>query len=319
MDTVPAGQDVPLIDLTGALKGDHDERGRVAREIDAACREVGFFSVVGHGVDWELVKELKSAGFAFFDLPMDEKMECEAAWETDYTGYVASEALSYSRGDASAPDLKESFTFYPMGRTPGKRQPWPRNVPALEAALTPYFAALERLAADLIGLFEISLGLEEGYFTPFIDRSLSALRVLHYPPLANPAAPNQFRAGAHTDFGSLTLLLTDDALGGLQVLTRRGEWVDVAYTPGAFVVNLGDLMEQWTNDRWVSTMHRVKVPPVGPGTRRLSAAFFHQPNEEAVITALPTCVDEAHPAKYAPMTSGEHMHRKVRLQREMQA
>jgi len=319
MATASAHQDVPLIDLTGALNGDHAERLRVAVEIDAACREVGFFSIVGHGVDWRLADALKSAGFAFFDLPIEQKLECEAAWETDYTGYLASEALSYSRGEASAPDLKETYTFYPMGRTPGKPQPWPRGVPALRPALTEYFYALERLAADLMKLFEISLGLDEGYFTPFIDRGLSALRVLHYPPLTGPPAPNQLRAGAHTDFGSLTLLLTDDALGGLQVLTRRGEWVDVAYTQGAFVVNLGDLMEQWTNDRWVSTMHRVKVPPVGPGTRRLSAAFFHQPNDDAVIKPLPTCTDDANPAKYEPITSGEHMHRKVRLQREMQS
>jgi isopenicillin N synthase-like dioxygenase len=312
-----APENIPIIDLSHAFGGGAGARRDIAEQIDRACRDIGFFQITGHGVAPELVADLRRVGFGFFDLPEAEKLDYEAGLDSNFAGYVRDEALSYRRGDASPPDLKESYTAYPPGR--GSDVPWTVPVPGFEGAMTAYFLAMDGLAAEMMRLFAIGLGLPERYFDPTIDQSLSALRVLHYPRLVHEPRPGQLRAGAHTDFGSLTLLLTDDAPGGLQVLAKSGAWIDVPHVPGGFVVNIGDLMAQWTNDRWVSTMHRVVTPAVGSASRRLSAAFFHQPNDDALITPLPTCKQEGEPDRYPPVTSGDHLRLKVRLQREMAA
>jgi len=128
------------------------------------------------------------------------------------------------------------------------------------------------------------------------------------------------RAGAHTDYGSLTIVKPDGAEGGLQVRAKDGSWLDVPHVPDAFVVNLGDLMAEWTNDRWVSTLHRVVNPSraAGAAARRLSMAFFHQPNYDAVIQCLPTCADADRPPRYRTTTSGEHVWMKINKHREIE-
>lgn len=310
--------EIPVIDLAPAFGGDPESRQVVVEQIDHACRDVGFFVVVGHGIDLQLLEGLRRIGHSFFELSDQQKLAYGAAPGTDFAGYLRSEALSYSRGDAAPPDLKETFSIHPPSR-PGRHRatPWPSEVTDFETVATAYFAAMEDLAARVMRLFASALDLPELFFDPYIDQSLSALRLLHYPELDEPPLAGQLRAGAHTDFGSLTLLLTDDAAGGLQVRRAGGSWIDVPHIPGAFVVNIGDLMAQWTNDRWISTLHRVVVPPVGPGTRRLSAAFFHQPNDDALIETLSTCRVDGEPDRYEPVLSGEHLRRKIRLQREM--
>lgn len=127
-----------------------------------------------------------------------------------------------------------------------------------------------------------------------------------YPPQTSPPLPGQLRRGAHTDFGSLTILYQDAAPGGLQVQTAVGDWRDVPPVGGSFVVNLGDLMAAWTNDRWVSTMHRVVNPSTDvAATRRLSIAFFHQPNFDTIIECIPTCLAPGGRPRYEPVTSGQ--------------
>lgn len=311
---------IPVLDLSPLRSGEAPELEALAREVDRACSEVGFFVTVGHGVDPALVASLRHDALAFFDLDQGTKSRYEADAGTDYAGYVRSEALSYSAGTASPPDLKESFTMHPPDRRiSAEPNPWPVEVPSFEATVTTYFRAMEALAEKVMEVFALALGLDQAYFTPMIDQSLSAVRMLHYPELTSPPEPGQLRAGTHTDFGSLTLLLTDDAPGGLQVRSRDQGWIDVAHIPGAYVVNIGDLMARWTNDRWVSTEHRVVVPPLGAGTRRLSVAFFHQPNDDAVIEAIPTCVDAGEQPHHEPVRSGEHLRLKIRRQREMKA
>lgn len=315
---------IPVIDLGfDAAGGDGeapDRRAGVVAEVGRACREVGFFVAVGHGIDSALVTDLRRVGLEFFDLDEETKLVYEPPVGSGSAGYVRSEALSYSRGDASPPDLKESFTIHPVGR-PGRPDTnrWPGEIAEFQDITTRYYAAMEDLAGRVMEIFAEALDLPRSHFVRFIDQSLSAIRMLHYPALTAPALPGQLRAGAHTDFGSLTLLLIDDAPGGLQVRSASGEWIDVPFIPGGFVVNIGDLMAQWTNDRWVSTLHRVVVPPLGPGTRRLSVAFFHQPNDDALIEALPTCLVEGEQPRYAPVRSGDHLRHKVALQREMKS
>ena len=143
----------------------------------------------------------------------------------------------------------------------------------------------------------------------FIDTPISALRALNYPEQLVPPKPGQLRAGAHTDYGSLTILLPQEGSKGLELMTPDGQWTPVPPVPGAFVINIGDLMARWTNDRWVSTLHRVVNPSPEDGgmARRQSLAFFHQPNWDAEITVLDACLNEGEAAKYAPVLSGPYL------------
>jgi isopenicillin N synthase-like dioxygenase len=188
--------------------------------------------------------------------------------------------------------------------------PFPPTLPELEPALAAYFTALLDLSARMMGWFAVALGLPRDYFAVLIDESPSALRVIDYPHREQLPLPGQLRAGAHTDYGTLTLLLQDDAPGGLEVLDPRTEqWTAVPAVPGAFVVNLGDLMARWTNDRWRSTLHRVVNPPRdhAGSTRRQSIAFFHNANYHTLVECLPTCVVAGEVPRHAPVEAGPHL------------
>jgi isopenicillin N synthase-like dioxygenase len=190
---------------------------------------------------------------------------------------------------------------------------WPKGLPGFQPALQDYYRAMESLAADLMRLFALALELPADAFARSIDRHISSLCLNHYPALDSAPQPGQLRAGEHTDYGSLTIVAPTDAPGRLQVLTREDGWVEVDPPPGHFVVNIGDLMAQWTNDRWVSTLHRVGLPEAGAGAqaRRLSLVFFHQPNDDALIECIPTCLAPGEAARYQPVTSGEHLRLKI--------
>ena len=163
-------------------------------------------------------------------------------------------------------------------------------------------------------IFALALDLPGEFFADKIDHPISALRIMNYPEQAVAPAAGQLRAGAHTDYGSLTILLQEAAPGGLQVRAPDGVWHNVPAVPGTFVVNLGDLMARWTNDRWRSTLHRVVNPPTDAGgsTRRQSIAFFHQPNWDAEIACLPGCLAPGELPKYPPVRSGPHLMSKFR-------
>ena len=165
------------------------------------------------------------------------------------------------------------------------------------------------LARFLMRIFALALGLPEAWFDDAIDRHFSTCPSNLYPELPGEPLPGQLRAGPHTDFGSLTILAVNDAPGGLQVLFPDGAWRDVRPAPGQFVVNLGDMMGRWTNDRWKSTVHRVVNPPreQATGSRRQIVGFFLHPNYDARVACLPTCTDADHSPRYAPILAGEHM------------
>jgi isopenicillin N synthase-like dioxygenase len=155
-------------------------------------------------------------------------------------------------------------------------------------------------------VFAAALDLPEDFFEKSIDSPVSALRALNYPATSVPPMPGQLRAGAHTDYGSLTILLPQEGSRGLQIHTPKGEWHDVPPVPGAFVINIGDLMARWTNDRWVSTLHRV-VNADGSAARRQSLAFFHQPNWHAEIACLESCLAPGAEPLYEPVLSGPYL------------
>jgi isopenicillin N synthase-like dioxygenase len=189
---------------------------------------------------------------------------------------------------------------------------WPVRPPGLRHVYEAYYRVMDALAIDLMRLFAMALDLPEHYFDSSVDRSISRLRVRNYPAPETTPEPGQLRAGAHSDYGSLTILKTEDRPGGLQVQSSTGEWLDVPHRPGCFVVNIGDMLARWTNDRWVSTLHRVVNPPVeqAAASRRQSLVFFQNPNYDAVVACLPSCTDAGHPPKYPPTTSGEHLREK---------
>ena len=315
---------VPVIDIAPFLSGSPEGRCQVAAAVGQACEDIGFLIVKGHGVPRELVGDMYDISRRFFDLPLDEKMKTHGRERSRGYGPIGEEALSYGLGKAAPADVKESLYEGPMDvpDTPYFRGPvgaphfvpnvWPGRPVGLEAIWRAYYRQMERLAGDIMRIFAIALDLPERFFADKIDKHVSRVRAINYPDQAEPPLPGQLRAGEHTDYGTITILKIEDAPGGLQVRNRQGEWLDVAAEPDAFVVNIGDLMMHWTNDRWISTLHRVLNPPrdAALGTRRISLVFFHQPNYDALIECLPGCCGPGHPAKYAPVTSGEHRLRK---------
>jgi isopenicillin N synthase-like dioxygenase len=258
---------------------------------------------------------------AFFDLPVEEKQRVRRPRPEQSRGYIGfgEENLSYGVGRDTI-DLKEFFAIGPVDvpdepyYTCAAAYPsfapnvWPARPAALRDVYTDYYRAMESLAAHLMRAFARALGLRDDFFRDKTDRHISGIRVINYPDQPEAPAAGQLRAGAHSDYGALTILKSENAPGGLQVLTRAGQWVDVEPVADAFVINLGDLMMRWTNDRWISTLHRVVNPPRDRalGSRRQSIVFFYQPNYDALIECLPGCSGPDNPAKYPPVTSGAH-------------
>lgn len=320
---------IPVIDMTPARTGDPAGRAIVAAALADACARIGFFALVGHGIADHQVADTQRTARAFFEQGAEPKVSVLRRPPEFNRGWIPpeSESLGATLGAAAPNDLKESFTMGPPDVPATEyytrpeafphfaRNRWPEQPADLRPVLTAYFTAVEALATDLMRLFALGLGLPERWFDPSIDRQCGSLRALFYPPQQGVPAPGQLRAGAHTDYGCITILKTEEAPGGLEVaVPGTDRWIPVPTIPGAFVVNLGDLMRHWTNDRWASTLHRVVNPPAaaeGTDRGRLSLAFFHQPNYDALIDCVPTCVDATHPKRYDPVTSGGHRLRKL--------
>ena len=276
-----AMDDIPVIDIAPFLQGMPGRRAAVARLREAA-EGTGFFLVTGHGVDEGATRALYDAARAFFDAPVPLKGAAPGGLAFSPLG---AEALAATRGERTPGDLKQSLNYGP--RLPGAV--WPARPPGLKPAFLGYFAQMERLAHGLRRMFAVAVGLPQDHFEPDFANHLSALRVIDYPAPSAPPLPGQLRAGAHTDYGFLTILRSEAAPGGLQVQGRGGGWVDVPAIEGAFVVNIADAFMRWTNDRWKSTPHRVVNPPqdaAGP-TRRQSIPFFVNPSADTLIDCLP--------------------------------
>ena len=315
---------VPVVDLGSFAGGSVDDGARVVHEIDDACRELGFFSVVGHGIDAEIIDRAHSAALAFFELPLDQRMTAAKPNATYPYGYVpfSVEALNRSIGGSAPPDLKETYNVGPTDTPPRPVEQmtdpderdvwsptlWPAAMPELKSALVDYAGAMAGLAATVMDAFALALGRPSDWFAPLIDHHTSALRLAHYPALSDPPAPGSFRAGAHTDYGTLTILRLD-AVPGLQVESSTGKWVDVDAPEGALVINLGDLMQRWSNDRWRSTMHRVVVPDGCHDQRRLTMPFFHNANWDARVECI---VEPGELPRYEPVSAGAHLMAKFR-------
>jgi isopenicillin N synthase-like dioxygenase len=313
-EAFPTIDATPLLDPTSSSA----QRTKTARQIDAACTTIGFFAVTGHGVSDQVIADLYTASYAFFDLPAEQKLHVRRPRPEQNRGYIppGDETLARLAGRETPPDRKELFAVGPFDLpdepyfTGPAAYPnlapnlWPDRPATLRPAMQAYWRALERLARALCAGYATALGVPRDYFAASIDRHASQLRLMHYPAPSEPPLPGQLRAGEHTDLGMMTLLYSDNAVGGLQVKRRDGRWVDAPVTPGSFVVNLGDMMMRWTNDRWVSTPHRVVNPPPGAEalSRRLSVGMFFIPNYDAKIACIETCRVSGEPPRYAPIS-----------------
>lgn len=310
------GQGIPLIDMAPALSGGPVGARRVAREIGDALETVGFFHIVGHGVPDELIRRLRDQAYEFFALPLEQKMRVGRPSPGISRGYdpPAQQSLSATRDGASAPDLIEAFAmggfdfapddpYYTAGLGPYffAPTPWPEEPAGLRPTLETYHTTVKALSTRMMQLFALALDLDETYFDDKIDKTGAHIRLNKYPAQATPPEPGQLRSGAHTDYGTLTILYGEDTPGGLQAMGQDGDWIDIHPEPGSLIVNIGDSMAQWTNDRWVSTLHRVVNPPREHATaERLSVPFFHAANYDAEIRCLESCRSDGAPPKYEP-------------------
>lgn len=321
---------VPLVDIAPYVgEGSPAERARVAREIDHACRTVGFIQITGHGVSTEIRHDLATAMDSFFNQPLPvKKTSVRPAHEN--RGYSApkSESLSLSLGVESATRMNDFFEAFNIGRTVADfagavvdpahyaANTWPAGpaVTGFAEKTSRYLDEAERVARTMVRIFADALGRDDAFFDPLTDHSIGVLRMNNYalPEGTDVTLDGDLIGmGEHTDFGIVTILWADQ-VPGLQVLGADGTWNDVSPAEDALLINLGDLMARWTNEQWMSTLHRVK-PPIVDGTiaRRRSAAFFFDGNSEAVISTLPEFIDEEHPAIYRPVTVDEHIRAKL--------
>jgi isopenicillin N synthase-like dioxygenase len=315
--------DVPIIDVGPFRHGDAAARRAVADQVGGAIEGIGFLVITGHGVDPALVGRVQGVSRDFFDLPLAQKARVLRPAPDITRGYIPIEAESVGRSQGvDVPgDLNESMMIGPVdvgddayfsGPAAGRHfhpNLWPEQPTGLRALYEEYFRTMGAIAADLMAMFALALRLPEGFFVPHIDRHISRLRVRNYPAPELPPKPGQLRAGAHCDYGSLTILRTENKPGGLQVVNAAGDWVDVPLVPESFIVNIGELMARWTNGRWKANLHRVVNPPAETAavSRRLSLVFFHNPNYDAPVAALPGTVAPGESPRYAPTTSGEHL------------
>lgn len=306
--------EVPTIDI------DRDPAA-VGSEIDEVLRTVGFFQIVNHGVPDDVADRCWQLTRAFFDLPLDDKLEIDRG--TSQFGYfpMLAESLANSLDAMDKGDLKESLNVS-GGLAPGHVPVdasearlfavphWPSALPGLQPAWQNYLGEMRTLADRLLSIFALGLGLPEQYFSDKVDTAPVSQRAINYPEQETAPDEGVLRAGAHTDYGTLTILKQELGRGGLQVHDpKTDEWIDIPSTPGALVINIGDLMGRWTNDRWTSTLHRVINPDVGSqrSNRRQSMPFFHNANYSQLVECLPGCEGPNGERYYEPVLAGPHL------------
>lgn len=315
--------DFPIIDMARYRDGDPARRSAIAAQVDDACRNTGFIVLTGHGISKTVLSQAHAVAEAFFDLPLETKLKYEKA-EGSFYGYyqMESSALAYTLDEESSPDLREAFasnrpdieTGDPYFRSDAVQNlgyviPYPKEIADFHEIWTQTYYTFAGLGHEIMQMFAAALHQPEHQFDDMLTRHASNLAVFKYPAQKTPPKDRQFRCGAHTDYGSLTLVHSDWSIsGGLQIQTHDGTWLDVPNVPDSLVINIGDMMQRWTNDRWRSTLHRVGNPEAGlnGSSERMSLVFFYNPNQDGVVETIASCIDEDNPARYDPITVSDH-------------
>jgi isopenicillin N synthase-like dioxygenase len=309
---------LPLLDLTPLYSRDPDALDHLTAEVDRCLISDGFLLVVGHQVPPQLRTDARDAALRFFHLPAERK---QLVHVDDRRGWlpVGHEATGYASGEQSLADLKETYTIghEPVaGYDSYRANRWTAEVDEFREIMTRYFNDMLRFGADMMRLFALTLGIAEDYLTRLADHPDSEFNVNWYPAqdVVGPAAPGQFRIGPHADYGCFTMLDRQAGVGGLQIKSMEGTWIDAPMYEGSYTINVGDLLARMTGDRWRSTPHRVLPPPADvPSEELLSLVFFHEFDGDAQVETLPppagggvmhepVVADEYIAGKYADVT-----------------
>lgn len=300
---------IPVIDIGPLLAGDDAP----AEAIGQACREIGFFYIKNHGIPQELIDSVYESARQFFSLAPAEKEKTAIEHSTSHRGWfrIGGENLDPAK-QQQAGDFKEGFKIgrdLPLDHARVKAglplhgpNLWP-DLPGWREVMQDYYDRQVELGKTLLGAFALALGLKRDYFEPWLGITMTTLGPLHYPPQTGHITEAQIGAGAHTDYGCLTLL-HQDSTGGLQVQGLDRSWISAPPIPGTYVVNIGDMMERWTNGVFRSTPHRVINTS---GHERYSLPFFFDPDFYAPVECLPTCLLPGETPKYKPTTAGQHL------------
>lgn len=306
-DHAEAAAKIPIIDFGPAFAGEPGALPRVAAAVRGACEQVGFFYALNHGVAQEIVDRAFAASRRFHALPLEAKLRLRL--NENNIGYLPTNASVQGASTvhkATRPNQNESF-FVSHDRGPdhpdvrsGKslrgRNQWPDGLPGLRQDMMEYFHALGAMCDRMLPAFAVALDMPPDHFAPFFaDEAHATCRFLHYPP-QDAGEENLFGQAPHTDNSFMTALARTD-VPGLAVRLPSGEWFPPPVIPGTFLINLGNIMRRWSNDRFLSTPHGVINES---GTDRYSIAYFHSPNPDSVIECLPSCTDADHPPRYEP-------------------
>lgn len=330
-----ADAQVPVIDIAPFVHGDTCARDAVVAAVKRACEQVGFFVITGHEIPDARIRDAFTEGRSFFRRPLDEKLRIKRPGPGISRGYnsLAGQSLALTIGQKAPPDLMESLGFGPLdtgddpywtevfGPVHAHPNLWPADPPGFRRAISDYWRAMEGLSGRLMRIFALALDLEEDFFVKRSNRHVTNMRVNYYPAQLQPPEPGQLRAGAHSDYGAFTILKGENAPGGLQVLRRGGDWADVPMVEDGFIINIGDLLMLWTNEKWVSTIHRVVNPPdsVRQNVDRMSIAYFFLPDHDVEVRCFDSCTSAANPPRYAPTTAGAHWRGKILASRQISA
>jgi len=296
--------EIPVIDLR-TLSHDCPDRDQALASLVDACERIGFFYVVGHGIPSYVIANAFHQARLFFDLPFDARQA--AAVDGCQRGYRRNGSITVP---GNPPDVKEVFEFgvdlpsnHPdvlSGKPMHGPNQWP-DLPGFRAAMEAYYDKVTALGYALLPGFALGLDLPEDFFAPFHRNPAILWRLMRYPP--TPQRPGQFGTAPHTDFGTITLLAQDE-LGGLEVQLRSGEWIEAPHIPDSFVVNIGDLMAFWTNDRFTSTPHRVTNRS---DAERYSIPMFFNPDFDTIVECLPGAASPDNPSRYGPIHYGNYV------------
>jgi isopenicillin N synthase-like dioxygenase len=305
---------IPVLDLSEALVSGSNQAHAVVALLRDAATHSGFFYVKNHGIPTTLIQRQFSLCEKIFNLPLATKLKYDQSLNVSHLGF---EQLAAQKSDYSGkPDLKEGFY---CGKNYASDHPyvlahyqgyginqWPHaEVPEMEQQCQEYIQALSELAKRIMQLLALALNLDEHYFDDCCHDPMMTLKMLRYPPHPADASSDSYGVGAHTDWGSITIL-AQDSCGGLEVSLPDGTWVTAPPIDGTFVVNLGDLIPRWSNDLFKSNPHRVRNVYAG-GNSRYSIPFFYGPNYMTAINALPGTLVDGEDYRYSPCTAGEHM------------
>ena len=311
---VTASDEIPIIDLGPYRAGAPGALERVAAELDHACREIGFFFIKNHGVSEDLIARVFAQSKAFHDLPLEQKAKTPI--NRDNRGYMPLGGTTLKTSTVNKntrPSLNASFFLgrdFPAdhpdvlaGKPFRSLNQWPEGLPEFRPTLREYLDRIEQLCMELLPLYAVGLGMPRDFFNthPAFQQPQLGIRMLEYP-YAEKIEENQFGAAPHCDYGFFTILAQAN-MPGLELKTKSGEWIAAPALPGTFLVNTGDFCMRWSNDRYVSTPHRVVHTA---RQTRYSVAYFFSPNPDVEIGCLPTCTSADDPPHYPAMTYGAY-------------